>query len=213
MTNPQVPTFDFRQVVARQFGDRPTLRQVASKQLLRLLLSELPWLANVTPDLATADPLMLDSPDPSSPYWTTGSLVDRVLAALLDSKPLSLEPFDDGRHYNLGLTKDYRFPGSDSEFDTRQLSGLSPALNKLVQQLPEHFCEAQLKYWRADDKGGVPRDSWLQLLLRIALLRGLPLQGLDAQEQACIRGVLYGGDDQPAVYFVQTQLISSLAAA
>lgn len=209
MTNPQVPTFDFRQVVARQFGDRPTLRQVASKQLLRLLLSELPWLANVTPDLATADPLMLDSPDPSSPYWTTGSLVDRVLAALLDSKPLSLEPFDDGRHYNLGLTKDYRFPGSDSEFDTRQLSGLSPALNKLVQQLPEHFCEAQLEYWRADDKGGVRRDSWLQLLLRIALLRGLPLQGLDAQEQACIRGVLYGGDDQPAVYFVQTQLISA----
>ncbi|MCE5975607.1 dermonecrotic toxin domain-containing protein [Pseudomonas sp. JR33AA] len=209
MTSPQVPIFDFRQAVARQFDDRPTLRKVASEQLLRVLLSELPWLADVSPVLTTADPLMLDSPAPSNPYWTNGPLVDRVLAALLDSQPLSLEPLDDGRHYNLGLTEAYRFPGSISEFDTRQLSGLSPALNKLVQQLPQHFCEAQLEYWRANDKGGVRRDSWLQLLLRIALLRGLPLQGLDAQEQACIRGVLHGGDDQPAVYFVQTQLISA----
>lgn len=209
MTSSQVPTFDFRQAVARQFGDRPTLRQVASEQLLRLLLSKLPWLAHVTPALTTADPLMLDSPDPSNTYWTTQPLVDRVLQALLDSQPLSLEPLADGRHYNLGLTGSYRFAGSTSEFDTRQLSGLSAALGQLVEQLPQHFCEAQLKYWRAKGNAGVSRDSWLQLLLKTALLRGLPLQGLDPREQACIRGLLHGGDDQPAVYFVQTHLTSA----
>ncbi|QXI47539.1 hypothetical protein HU763_022755 [Pseudomonas anuradhapurensis] len=209
MTSSQVPVFDFRQAVARQFDDRPTLRQVASEQLLRLLLEELPWLAHVTPALTTADPLMLDSPDPDTTYWTTQPLVDRVLQALLDSQPLSLEPLGDGRHYNLGLTSTYRFAGSTSEFDTRQLSGLSPALDQLVEQLPQHFCEAQLEYWRAKGNAGVSRDSWLQLLLKTALLRGLPWQGLAPQEQACIRGLLHGGDDQPPVYFVQTHLTSA----
>lgn len=209
MTRSQVPIFDFRQAVARQFDDRPTLRQVASELLLHVLLSELPWLAHVTPALTTADPLMLDSPDPSSTYWTTGPLVDRVLQALLDPKPLSFEPLADGRHYNLGLTDAHRFAGSTTEFDTRQLSGLSPALNQLVEQLPQHFCEAQLQYWRAKGSGGVSRDSWLQLLLKIALLRSLPLQVLAPQEQACIRGLLHGGDDQPPVYFVQTRVTSA----
>ncbi len=209
MIRSQLPVFDFRQAVASQFGDRPTLRQVASEQLLRLLLAELPWLADVTPALTTADPLMLDSPDPSSTYWTTAPLVDRVLEALLDPQLLSIEPLADGRYYNLGLTGIHRFAGSTTEFDTRQLSGLSPALNQLLEQLPQHFCEAQVAYWRAKGSAGVSRDSWLQLLLRIALLRGLPWQGLAPQEQACIRGLLHGGDDQPPVYFVQTHLISA----
>ncbi|QJQ22827.1 hypothetical protein HG549_23790 [Pseudomonas sp. SK] len=209
MTPTQVPVFDFRQAVARQFDDRPTLRQVASAQLLRVLLAELPWLANVTPALTTAGPLTLDSPEPYTNYWTTGPLVDRVLQALLDPQPLNLEPLADGRHYNLGLTGVYRFPGSESELDTRRLSGLSSALNELVAELPQHFCEAQLEYWRAKGSAGVSRDEWLQLLLRIALLRSLPLQGLAPQEQACIRGLLHGGDDQPPVYFVQTRLTSA----
>ncbi|MEN5305216.1 DUF6543 domain-containing protein [Pseudomonas sp. TWI628] len=209
MTRSQVPVFDFRQAVARQFDDRPTLRQVASAQLLRVLLAELPWLAYVTPALTTADPLTLDSPEPSGNYWTTGPLVDRILQALLDPQPLSFEPLADGRHFNLGLTGAYLFAGSTSEFDTRQLSGLSSALNQLVEELPQRFCEAQLEYWRAKGSAGVSRDDWLQLLLRISLLRSLPLQGLASEEQACIRGVLHGGDDQPPVYFVQARLTSA----
>ncbi|MDH0304179.1 MULTISPECIES: hypothetical protein [unclassified Pseudomonas] len=47
-------------------------------------------------------PLTLDSPDPDSEYWATSSLVDAVLQAQLDGKPITLEPLDE-RHYNLGL--------------------------------------------------------------------------------------------------------------
>lgn len=209
MTSYKIPPFDFRQAVAGQFDGRPTLRQVASAQLLRVLLSNLPWLAYAKPALTNADPLMLDSPDPSTTYWTTAPFVDRVLEALLDPQALSLEPLADGRHYNLGLTGIHRFSGSSSEFDTRQLPDLSAALNQLVEDLPRHFCEAQLEFWRGKGSAGVSRDEWLQLLLKLALLRSLPWQGLGPQEQACIRGLLHGGDEQPAVYFVQTRLTSA----
>lgn len=208
MSAPDIPTFDFQHVVTQQFGDRPTLRQVASQQLLKVLLAKLPWLAAVQPALENADPLMLDSPEPGTTYWTTQPFVDRVLQAMLDPEPLDLEPVD-GRHYSLGLTADYRFAGSSSEFDTRQLSDLSASLQALVECLPQHFCEAQLAYWNAKGSAGVSRDRWLQLLLRTALLRGLPLQGLDAKEQACLRGLIRGGSAQPQVFFVQVSLTSA----
>ena len=209
MSTDETRTFDFRQAVARQFAGRPTLRQVASEQLLQVMLAELPWLADVTPALTTAEPLMLDSPDPDTPYWGTQPLLDRVLQALLDPKPMSIEHLADGRHFNLALTAAYRFADSHSEFDTRQLTGLSRALNELVEHLPQRFAEAQLKYWRAEGSPGISRDRWLQLVLKMALLRGLPLQNLDAQEQACIRGLIQGEANQPSVFFVQAQLTSA----
>ena len=199
-------TFDFKQAVAKQFAGRPSLRQVASEELLKVMLVELPWLADVTPALSTGEPLVLDSPDPDTPHWTTQPLLERVLQALLDPELLSIEPLADGRHYNLGLTGAYRFPGSRNELDTRRLEGLSHALNELVACLPQRFAEAQLRYWAAEGSSGVSRDRWLQLLLKTALLRGLPLQGLDKQEQACIRGLIRAGADQPPVFFVQAQL-------
>lgn len=200
-----IPTFDFQYAAASQFSGRPTLRQVTSEQLWTVLQEKLSWLAFVKPALSNADPLMLDSPDPSTPYWTTQPLVDRVLQALLEAQPLDIEPVGE-RHHNLALTSSYRFPGSDSAFDTRQLSGLSDALDELVQRLPRLFCEAQLKYWSDKGSAGVSRDQWLQLLLKTTLLRGLPLQGLDVQEQACIRGLIRGGAAQPSVYFVKASL-------
>ncbi|MFF7061725.1 hypothetical protein [Pseudomonas sp. NPDC008258] len=209
MNSPETRTFAFAQAVAKQFAGRPTLRQVASEQLLAVLLAELPWLADVTPALSTAEPLMLDSPDPDTPYWTTQPLLDRVLQALLDPQLLDIEPLEDGRHFNVGLTAPYRFAGSHSELDTRRLTGLSRSLNELVARLPQSFCEAQLEYWKAQGSAGVSRDSWLQLVLQTALLRGLPMQGLDAQEQACIRGVIRGQADQPSVCFVEAQLTSA----
>ncbi|AYG47068.1 hypothetical protein DV532_23345 [Pseudomonas sp. Leaf58] len=208
MSTPDIPTFDFQHIVAQQFGDRPTLRQVASQQLLKVLLAKLPWLASVQPALEDADPLMLDSPDPATAYWTTQPFVDRVLQALLDAEPLDLEPVD-GRYHNLGLTAAYRFAGSSSEFDTRQLSDLSASLQALVECLPQYFCDAQLEYWNAQGSAGVSRDRWLQLLLQTALLRGLPLQGLDTKEQACLRGLIRGGPDQPQVFFVQVSLTAA----
>ena len=206
MNNPATPIFDFKQAVARHFSGRPTLRQVASEQLLQLLNDELPWLAFTTPALTSAAALTLDSPDPATPYWTTELFVDRILQALLKSEPLDLEPLPDGRHHNVGLTAGFRFAGSKAPLDTRQLSGVSTALNELVEQLPQHFCEAQLQYWNSQSDTGITRDHWMQLLLKTALLRGLPLQDLDAQEQACLRGLISAEPNHAAVYVVRVAL-------
>lgn len=212
MPRSDTSTFDFRRAAALQFADRPTLRQVVSEQLLKLMLAELPWLASVHPALPCADVLTLDSPDPASTYWTTQPLVDRVLQAMLERNPIDLEPIA-GRHHNLGVLDPYRFAGANSPFATRQLSGLTDPVNELIAQLPQHFCQAQLDYWRAQGSAGVSRDEWLQLLLKTALLRGLPLQGLDSQEQACLRGLIRGGADQPPVSFVQARLVSGVEPA
>lgn len=205
MPTSSAPTFDFNRAVALHFSARPTLRQVASEQLLKALQAELPWLAFAQPTLPSADVFMLDSPDPSTPYWTTQPIVDWLLQGFLQSYSVDLQPVQ-GRHHNLGLVEPYRFYGSTHALDTRQLPDLSASLNALIEQLPQHFCNAQLDYWKGIGEAGVSRDRWIQLLLRTSLLRGLSLQGLDAQEQACIRGVLRGGSDQPPVSFVQASL-------
>ncbi|PYC26056.1 dermonecrotic toxin domain-containing protein [Pseudomonas mosselii] len=205
MNSASLPIFDFKTAVAREFAGRPTLRQIASRQLLSVLLEQLPWLAHVQPALESADPLMLDSPDPDTGYWTTAPFVDVVLQAMLDGKPLTLEPLGE-RHCNLGLLATHRFAGSSSEFDTRRLTGGSAALNALLGRLPEHFYQAQVDYWEAPGSCGQSRDRWLQLLLKMALLRNLPLQALDRQQQACVRGLIKGGAEQPPVFVVQANL-------
>ena len=205
MTMTSTPIFDFKSAVARQFADRPTLRQVLSEHLLQVLLEELPWLAFVQPGLTSADPLTLDSPDPDTEYWTTAPLVDVMLQAMLDGAPLDLEAVGE-RHYNLGLAQPHRFAGSHDPLDTRRLAGISPALNTLLAKLIEHLCQAQVAYWRGQGSSGKSRDRWLQLLLKLALLRNLPLQGLDDQQQALVRGVIQGGDDQPSVFVVEAKL-------
>jgi hypothetical protein len=205
MTQSSTSIFDFKDAVVRQFADRPTLRQVVSEQLLQVLFKELPWLAFVEPALVSADPLILDSPDPDTEYWTTAALVDVVMQAMLDGAPLDLEAIGE-RHHNLGLAASHRFADSHSEWDTRRLTGLTPALNELLPQLAECFCQAQVNYWNGVSSSGRSRDSWLQLLLKMALLRNLPLQRLDDQQQACVRSLIRGGDEQPAVFVVQANL-------
>jgi len=197
--------FDFKNAVARQFSDRPTLRQVVSQKLLLVMLKECPWLAYVRPKLTSADPLILDSPAPGVDYWTTASLVDVVMQAMLDGKPLDLEVMGN-RHHNLGLSSTHRFAASQREFDTRRLTGVTPALNTLTAELTSHYREALVDYWSGQSRSGRSRDQWLQLLIKMALLSNLPLQALDEQQRACLRGLLRGGDEQPAVFVIQARL-------
>nr|EPB93739.1 hypothetical protein L321_23252 [Pseudomonas plecoglossicida NB2011] len=206
MANPTTPILDFKYDVAAQFADRPTLRQVVSEQLLSVLIKELSWLSFVEPRLTTADPLILDSPVAGTDHWATAPLVEVVLQAMLEGMPLDLET-SGGRSHNLGLVSTHRFAGSHSELDTRSLTGVSPALNRLIAQLPGHYYQAQVNYWRGQSRSsGKSRDQWLQLLMKMAMISNMPLQSLDEQQQACIRGLLRGGSDQPSVFVVQATL-------
>ena len=200
MTGREQPLSEYSTVVARQFASRPTLRQVLDEALLPLLRGRLPWLDAVQPPLQSTQPLTLISPVPGKHYWTTSTLLDELLQALLQPHPLDWEPLG-SRTYNLGLDEKYRFAGSDSPFDTRSVRGLNDDLNALLERLPSLFCQAQVAYWRAS-AGGAERDAWLQVLLKTALLQRLPRQKLDEREQACVRGLLAGGAEQPAAYTV-----------
>jgi len=196
--------FDCLAAVARHFAARPTLRAVASRRLLQLLLEHLPYLRTVQPPLTCAAPLMLDSPAPGMSWWTTQPLLDALLKAMAQGKPMAIEPLEQ-RDYKLGLSGPYRFPGSDSVLDTRALAGLSEPLSDLITRLPGYFAEAQVAFWRSVGGSGVSRDRWLQLLLKRALLCNLPLQALDAAQKACVRGLLLG-EPTPSVFAVQVHL-------
>lgn len=196
MPTPPIANFNLKHACARQFAARPTLRQVASQRILTLLVEQLPWLASVQPALTDAAPFMLDSPDPETAYWTTAPLVDVVLHSLLSGTKLDLEPLGKRTH-NLGLSSPYRFAGSQSEFDTRSLMGMSGPLNDLVTALPEYFCQAQIDYWNgapyaAPDGYAVSRHCWMQQALRMALLGNVGQQRLTDAARTCVYEMLSG---------------------
>lgn len=205
MSNPatRLPAPDFKQAVALQFASRPTLRQVTSKKILELLIERHPIFSTIEPSLTDAEPLRLLVPQAEG-YGPQKPLVEVVLQSVLDGDALNLEPVQ-GRDYGVSLAQPYRFPGSDG-YEFVALKGITDAVNELVQMLPYHFQQAQVDYWQGESSSGVNRDYWLQMTLKMALLRNLPLQGLDSQQQACLHGLLKGGSARPSVFTVQLQL-------
>ncbi|MFQ6574722.1 hypothetical protein [Pseudomonas sp. UM16] len=174
---------DFKQAVALQFANRPTLRQIASRKILQLVVDHYPIIAATEPPLIDAEPLRLLTPQSVS-TGTQQSLVQVVLQAVLDGTALNLERVNDGTH-GIFLTEPYRFEGAD-DHKFIAIEGMTEAFNELVLELPYHFQQAQVDYWHGESSAGVSRDRWLQHTLKSALLRNLPLQDLDAQQLECI---------------------------
>lgn len=207
MSTATLPLFDFKAVVARQFADRPRLRQVLGEQLLALLVRKHPILARVTPALASAEALELLIPDPHRQSWQRKPLLDVAVQAALDGAALSLDPVG-GRHFGLALAEPYRFPGASDRFEYHQIDASDAELDELLLALPDYWRQAQVDYWRAAGPSGVSRDRWLQLVLKMALLRNLPLQGLDTYQQACVHGLLGPIAKRPSVFAVNVQMTS-----
>ncbi|MDF9617356.1 hypothetical protein P5705_06855 [Pseudomonas entomophila] len=206
MSTATLPLFDFKAVVAQQFVGRPTLRQVVSEQLLAFLLEKYPVLAGVTPTLVSADALELLIPDPIQPSWHRKPLVDVVLQAMLEGAGLSLAPVD-RRHFGVALRTPYLFPGASDSFQSLQLIGPGGELDDLLATLLDEWRQAQVDFWSMAGPAGVSRDRWLQLVLKMALLRNLPMQGLDSHQQACVHGLLGPIAKRPSVFAVQVEMV------
>ncbi|NIE76036.1 hypothetical protein F3J45_16485 [Pantoea sp. Ap-967] len=196
---------DFKTLVATQFATRPTLREVLARRLLAILEHTLPAIASVQPPLGSAEAVTLISPHPTQPHWVTQPLVDVALQAVLDQQALGFLPIA-GRAYKIGLAAPHRFAGDDDSLGYLDLGSAGSAINELLAELPVWFQQAQVDYWNAMGSAGVSRERWLQLVVKMALLQGLPLQGLDDQQQRCVRGLLKGGDQAPTVFAVQATL-------
>ncbi|MGH8441088.1 MAG: dermonecrotic toxin domain-containing protein, partial [Pseudomonas sp.] len=176
---------------------------MAAQKILHLLVEHYPIFATVQPPLTDAEPFRLAVPDDIS-YQPRQPLVQVVLQALLDGKALDLGRAHD-REPALTWAEPYLLPGSDGH-DYLEFKGMTDAINELVQELPYHFQQAQVEYWQAESGSGVSRDIWLQQTLKTAMLRNLPLQGLDSQQQACVHGLLNGRSGGGTVFTVEVQL-------
>lgn len=202
-------TLDLKHALAAQFASRPTLRDVASTQIIAALIEQYPLIPSKQPQLATAHALQVMQPNQAGGYSAVG-LVDLMLAALCGNTLLAFPDVGALRPYLSVNPPHYLYvdpdPKSDGENDRVSLDGLTGALNDRLRLLPSAFCQAQTDYWAADGGEGVSRDAWLQQALRLELLRNLPLQGLDEPEQQAVRGLVRGARFTPNVAVIEVHL-------
>lgn len=197
---------DFKTLVARQFATRPTLRSVLSQQLLAVLQQTHPLLLTVQPALADAQAILLISPDPLQPSWSSQPLLEVAMRAVFEQQPMDFTPVA-GRHYQLSVAAPHRFAHADDSLSYVALGSADVALNALLVELPLWLQQAQIDYWNAQAGAGVSRELWLQGVLQQAVLQNLPLQSLDEAQRRCLRGLLKDGQAAPQAFAVQAQLI------
>ena len=208
MHSTSAATLDFKSLVASQFASRPTLRQTASRQIMTLLRDRYPLIARYRPELTDADHLKVATPAADGGFVSVRPLVDVVLQAHLDHSALDFSPL--GIYPQFLMLDQQRFFANPDPFESTagdkiELQPLTQPLNDLVLMLNDYFSQGQVDYWRASGSMGVSRDRWLQQTIKLALLQNLPLQSLDARQQACVRGLLQGGDARPTVFLVQLE--------
>lgn len=209
MLDPTSSTSDLKHALAAQFASRPTLRDVASTQIISALIEQYPLIASTQPQLTSAHALQVMQPNEAGGFDTVG-LVDLVLDALRCNTPLAFASAGELQPYLSLEPPQYLYVNPDSQAgetnDRVSLDALKAPLNDLLRLLPSYFCQAQTDYWAADSGGGVSRDVWLQQALRLELLRNLPLQGLEEPEQQAVRGLIRGGKSTPDVAVIEVHL-------
>ena len=210
MTDTVVSSPDFCLLVRAQFASRPTLRQVLSRQLLLALVEQYPLIARQRPELVDADRLSVATPSPDGEQVALRPLVDEVLQACLNGVLLDFPAVANTKPY-LTLDRKRLFaiedPFETADGDQIDLQRLIEPFNDVLLLTAAYFRQAQVDYWRAPGSMGASRDRCLQQTIRAALLYNLPLNGLDARQQACIHGLLKGGREQPTVFMVQIDLL------
>ena len=202
---PATHAHNLNHAVAAQFANRPTFRQVAGEQIMKVILEHYPLVGVHRPEMTSAAPLYLMSLQPDG-VWHPQPLVDVVLQALLAAKPLDLTPASD---YRLSLNPPRRFFAIESSFETAEGDLIEPArltdgLNALLPILLWHFQQAQIGYWNGD--ATIDRDLWLQQLLRANLLDGLKDEALDDEQRKLLRDLMMGNRTGLDVQLVRVAL-------
>ena len=200
---PNPPAFNLNHAVAAQFANRPTLRQVAGEQVMKVIIEHYPLLAVHRPTLTSAEPLYLMSMQADGSVRNQ-PLVDVVLQAMLAPKRLAFS-IDD----HLGLAPPRRLYAIEDRFETAEGDRIEPAplneaLNALLLLLPWHFQQAQIDYWNGNDE--IDRDLWMQQVLRASLLDSLDDQTLDDDQRGVLRDLLMGYAEGIDVQVVQVTL-------
>lgn len=199
------PPYDLSSAVAAQFANRPTLRQVLDRQVIKIMVEQYPLLAIHRPEMTSAQSLSLLCSLPDNTYRNE-PLIDHLLQLVLDGKRVD---FTSMGAYALSLNRSSRLFAIKSPFETSDGDLIKPEklagpLEKMLPLLPDYLQQAQIDYWNGD--GQVDRDLWLQQVLRASLLQGLEEADLEEAERACLRQLLLGSTDDIGVQAVRVQM-------
>ncbi|BBH43919.1 hypothetical protein [Pseudomonas sp. KU43P] len=197
------PPISFKQLVATQFANRPTLREVVATAGFDALAARYPWIRQNYPHLhSIRDFVILPGPNDKRPAQP-GNLVDRLLEHFLNGQPLALQPTD-----QLSLNPPVIFrPNEQAPTIDIRMAYLNVAYDDMLATLCEAFQQAQVSFWNSRDADSdVTRLCWVQQVLKAALLATLERQGLDSEQKSLLYAVLAQIKPAATVQSVQVSL-------
>lgn len=190
----------FRQQVASQFANRPSLREVAAKAGFALLLDRYPWISRNHPQLQTLAPFTVIHAAGVQPAQQP--LVQRLLEHFLRAQAMVLTASD-----SLSIAPPLPFYPQAQPRITLNMADLSNDFDELLSTLVEDFQQAQVSFWAGcDDASGIARLDRLAQTAKAALLCSIQHAGLDEGDQASLYSVLGGTAGNARVHALQVTL-------
>ncbi|WDY58450.1 hypothetical protein [Pseudomonas sp. PSKL.D1] len=193
----------FRQLVAAQFAGRPSLRDVIASVGFEVLAARYPWTRQNYPHLTSIAGFSILHATEEGHSGQQSDLVETLLEhfltgssiALADSDQLSLAPPVIFRPQEQAPVVELRMADLNSDFD------------EMLATLNESFQQAQISFWSgcATDTH-VSRLSWLQQVIKAALLNATERQGLGEDEKRLIYALLGQASNTPAAQGLQVSL-------
>lgn len=149
--SPPLQPTTFKQRVASQFAQRPTLREVVAKAGLTILANRYPWITRNHPQLQSLEPFTLIHGAGKQP--AQASLVNTLLDHFLTGKGMALTRTD-----VLSIAPPLPFlpqtagvgPNAQPEVSLN-MDNLNRDFDELLAALTEAFQQAQIGFWAASD--------------------------------------------------------------
>ncbi|MBC3494713.1 hypothetical protein HU764_023840 [Pseudomonas sp. SWRI100] len=205
--SPPLQPTTFKQRVASQFAQRPTLREVVAKAGLTILANRYPWITRNHPQLQSLEPFTLIHSAGKQPAQV--SLVNTLLDHFLTGKGMALTRTD-----VLSIAPPLPFlpqaagvgPNAQPEVSLN-MANLNRDFDELLAALTEAFQQAQIGFWAASDAtSGLSHVHRLAQTLKAALLLGVERQGLSEPVKAVLYGVVNGTASALAINRLQVTL-------
>lgn len=203
---PQSPTSSatsFRQRVAMQFANRPSLREVIAAAGFDALVARYPWIRKNHPELQSIKNISILPGQDEVPAAQPGNLVDTLLEHFLTGHPMALKPTD---QFSLNPPAIFR-PQNDAPTIDIRMTDLNTDYDNVLATLCETFQQAQVSFWNSPEgDSDVTRLHWMQQMLKAALLGTLERQGLDGDQKALLYAMLAQSGTSANVQGVQASL-------
>ena len=201
--SPTTQPLSFRQLVAKQFANRPRLRDVIAAAAFNALAARYPWTRKNHPQLQSLEGFSILPGPGETPPVQPANLIDTLLEHFLTGQPMALKPTD---QLSLAPPVIFRPQEAAPTIDIR-MADLNTAFDNMLATLCEAFQQAQASFWNScEGDSDVSRLRWIQQLLKAALLGTLERQGLDSDQKALLYTMLAQTGTSATVQGLQVSL-------